>query len=509
MRRALACLLGVLALAAAGPLERGARESRPALRQGQEGASPALPPTVQLASTMLGSFRALLVDYLWIKAEALQNEGRYFAAAEVARWITLLQSRVEGSWSFQAWNLGVNVPSSLPPEERWPYVHAAMELLWNDGLGANPGSLGLHAEIAWFWESKIGGDVDAAAPRYRAAVEARAREILGPEPWDLGEQARAEALLPALRHDPVVQDFLQSLASLGIRNAEAQWTGLWDDAPAAFGDSAEELAAALRDEPLLRAYDRALRARAWREAFGVDCATVSAVHERFGDVGVMLPDSFVLYWAQHGLAQLEPGAVRLDALALWRIELRALKRLFRAGRAALLATIDREYAEIIDRVAADEYHGEQAPLFAADRIEFLRDGVPLAYISGTRTGRQMAVEFFRKLAELDPARTPRVACEDYVFDWVFRRLGAERATKDELLAVARAFLREALRATARGEAEGARAYLAFARELYDEAAAAFGGPAFPRFEDVVAAVRGELAGPRAKERAMRAREGAG
>ena len=119
------------------------------------------------------------------------------------------------------------------------------------------------------------------------------------------------------------------------------------------------------------------------------------------------------------------------------------------------------------------------------------------------------MEFFKKLTELDPAHTPHVACEDYVFDWVFRKLGAERATKDELLAVARAFLREALRATARGEAEGARAYLAFAQELYDEAAATFGGPAFPRFADLVAAARGELAAPRAKERAPRAREGAG
>ncbi|HAK97499.1 MAG TPA: hypothetical protein DCM87_21545 [Planctomycetes bacterium] len=220
---------------------------------------------------------------------------------------------------------------------------------------------------------------------------------------------------------------------------------------------------------------------------------VAKTHGRFGDVGMLRPESFVLFWAQHGLEQLAPDAVRLDAIALWRMQLRALARLFRSGRTALLAAIDREYAEAVARVAEDPYHRRQQALFEEDRIRFLKDAVPLAYISGSRRGRELAEEHFATLAELDPAGTPRVACEDYVYDWIFRWVNAERATKDELLAVSRAFLREALRASARGEADGARSYLAFARELYDEAAAAFGGPAFPRFDDVAAQARRELA----------------
>ncbi|HNR98116.1 MAG TPA: hypothetical protein PKX48_01020 [Planctomycetota bacterium] len=505
MRRGIALLCAAAALGAAALLERGTRACRPAMQSGMERQrGDSLPPAVQLASTLLGSFRALLVDYLWIHAETLQNEGRFFAAAEAARWITMLQSRVEGSWSFQAWNLGVNVPSSLPPEERWPYVRAAVELLWRDGLAANPRSLGLHWEIAWFWAYKIGGEIDAAGPRYRAEVESAGREILGAEPWDPAAFAAAEALLPALRRDPAVARFAETLAALGVGDVEGGWTALWAAPEAVLGDAADALAAALREDPLLEAYDRGLRARAWRRTFGVGMDVVAKAHGRFGDVGLLRPESFVLFWARHGLEQLAPDAVRLDAIALWRMELRALTRLFQSGEIALLAAIDREYAEAAARAAGDSYHRKQEASFLEDRIQFLKGAIPLAYISGTRRGRELAEEHFAKLAELDPAGTPRVACEDYVYDWIYRKVNVERATRDELLAVIRAFLREALRAAARGEDDGARTYLDFARGLYGEAAAVFTGPEFPSFDRVAAQARRELAparGGRAKGRA--------
>ena len=73
-------------------IQEEVREVKPGFKTGIEVGEEALPPSYQLLSTLLGSFRTVLVDFLWIRAEAFQQEGRYFAAAEMARWITLLQS---------------------------------------------------------------------------------------------------------------------------------------------------------------------------------------------------------------------------------------------------------------------------------------------------------------------------------------------------------------------------------------------------------------------------------
>jgi hypothetical protein len=457
-----AFLLGAAAFFTAATVEPRVRAARPRLRQGIRTEREILPPAVQLLSALLGSFRSVLVDFFWIRAEALQQEGRYFAAAELARWITALQSRVESSWSFQAWNLGVNVPSMLRPEDRWPYVEAAINLLAKDGLAANPGSLGLHYEIGWFWLHRVGSDIDPAASIYRATVRDRVGAILGPQPWDIRAMVRDEELLPALREDPSVKAFL-----------EAESAGL---APSS------------RDDPLLAAYDRARRAAAWRDAFGFALSTVEKVAERYGEVRLGSPESFVLCWTTRGLAMAEPGAVRLDILSLWRLRVSALLRLFRTGELALARAIDQDYADVAALVAADPVHRNQEELFVNDRRAFLREAIPLLYVSGWRRNAEAA---FRRLVPLDSSVGPDTAWEDFAYRALVEDLVPGKATRQEVVTVLKALVRQSLGALERGDEESARSYQTFAADLRDAAERVFGGGGVPAFRALLDEVRAE------------------
>ena len=53
----------------------------------------------------MGAFRGLVVDVLWMRADSLQQEGRYFDAKQLAEWISMLQPRFAKVWDFQAWTV--------------------------------------------------------------------------------------------------------------------------------------------------------------------------------------------------------------------------------------------------------------------------------------------------------------------------------------------------------------------------------------------------------------------
>ncbi len=71
-----------------------------------------------LTSAGTGVFRAIAIDYLWMRATALSERGRFFEAHAIARAITELQPRLPAVWTFLAYNFAYNVAATLPAEER-------------------------------------------------------------------------------------------------------------------------------------------------------------------------------------------------------------------------------------------------------------------------------------------------------------------------------------------------------------------------------------------------------
>ena len=57
----------------------------------------------------LGGFRGLISNFLWIRANDLQQDDKFFEAAQLADWITDLEPHFAQVWKFQAWNMAWNI----------------------------------------------------------------------------------------------------------------------------------------------------------------------------------------------------------------------------------------------------------------------------------------------------------------------------------------------------------------------------------------------------------------
>ena len=161
-------LFVLAALAAAGALNLRLLDLRARAHLTQAPPTENMPPSVALTTVALGGFRGILADVLWMRAGAIQEEGRYFELVQLSDWIVKLQPRSPPIWAYHAWNMAYNLSVLMPtPEEKWRWVRNGLVLLRDEGLRLNPGSARLHQELAWLFFHKLGTDDDSSAAYYR------------------------------------------------------------------------------------------------------------------------------------------------------------------------------------------------------------------------------------------------------------------------------------------------------------------------------------------------------
>lgn len=140
------------------------------------------PPEVALGVAM-GAFRGLFVNYLWLRANRLKEEGKFYEAMELSSAITKLQPRFPRVWAFHAWNMAYNISvATNTPEERWQWVQAGVRLLRDEGIPKNPNDLLVHKELAWIFVHKIQGYMDDANRYYKRQLAEEWSEVLGQPP---------------------------------------------------------------------------------------------------------------------------------------------------------------------------------------------------------------------------------------------------------------------------------------------------------------------------------------
>ncbi len=149
------------------------------------------------AIAALGGLRTIAAETIWFRADRLQENGRYVELAQLASTLTFLEPHTPEVWSYAAWNLAYNVSIMMPtPEDRWRWVRAALKLLRDDGLRLNPREAELYRELAWFFQLKIGSDLDAASGLYRAKWRDIVRDVAARNAWHelrMDESKMAEA----------------------------------------------------------------------------------------------------------------------------------------------------------------------------------------------------------------------------------------------------------------------------------------------------------------------------
>ena len=71
----------------------------------------------------LGGFRGLISNFLWIRANDLQQDDKFFEAAQLANWITDLEPHFSQVWAFQGWNMAYNISVKFKDfPDRWRWV---------------------------------------------------------------------------------------------------------------------------------------------------------------------------------------------------------------------------------------------------------------------------------------------------------------------------------------------------------------------------------------------------
>lgn len=315
------------------------------------------PPSLAFATVAMGAFRGLIVDILWMRADKLKEEGKFFDAKQLADWITALQPRFPAVWDFQAWNMAYNISVAIPnsqPEERWRWVRNGYELLRDRAIELNPKSITLYRSLAWIFQHKIAGVTDDVHRYYKREIAISIRSVLGDDPSNeyfqfLSQQP--DSLEELLSDDSVAAPFLKELQQTDELFADKKklienYLSL-RETPGRFKKESFEVVDRYRGTPALDAFD--LFAKAWqlRHVWKFDIDFMKELNHTYGPVNIDDPNdrlplnwehpaTHAIYWGALGLKKAgRPEQYRVDEKNTDRIIFHGLQMLYRTGKVVL------------------------------------------------------------------------------------------------------------------------------------------------------------------------------
>lgn len=114
----------------------------------------ALQPGEFAGTLMLGGFRGVACDLMWMRAQKAQDAGRYYESVAIAQAIRRMQPRFEQIWEFLAYNMAYNIAAETEdPEAKWAWFLAGAEFNI-EGCLRNPNSDRLLRHLAWIFHHK-------------------------------------------------------------------------------------------------------------------------------------------------------------------------------------------------------------------------------------------------------------------------------------------------------------------------------------------------------------------
>ncbi|MBN2130519.1 MAG: hypothetical protein JW741_13545 [Sedimentisphaerales bacterium] len=292
---------------------------------------------LRVPTVALSIFRSLAIDYLWIRADNLKQQGQYFDALHLARMICALQPNLPSVWKFQSWNMTYNISVAMPTaSERWNWVMAGIELLRDQGLKACPGSADLYRELSWYFQHKLGGVSDTYHRYYKERLAIEMMQLVGPN-GGTNEEFAALATAPRtwtdLLADPNVAAVMEEISRREpmLQNRE-NFVETW----LSIGQDDDSLSMELRqyfmdneESPALASLDRFIRAYRLRNHWKLEPDRILEINHRYGPVDYASPDGARLsldwrlpwsqgvYWACQGIQYTKAG--EFDQLQCWRM----------------------------------------------------------------------------------------------------------------------------------------------------------------------------------------------
>lgn len=321
------------------------------------------PPSLAFATVAMGAFRGIVVDILWMRADKLKEEGKFFDARQLAEWITTLQPRYDKVWDFHAWNMAYNISVAIDnsqPEERWRWVRNGYELLRDRAIPLNPNSILLYRQLAWIFQHKIAGIADDCHRYYKRDMALSIRPLMGDNsnayfdklaasPKELKdlltEDEKVAELVKALRAaDPVFQQNDKIVPSyLSLLQT-----------PESFSQPVRDVLEVFQGTAELAKFDIFAKAYQLRNVWKFDIDYMIALNKEFGPVEFDDPNTHFplnwqhpaahsLYWGSQGLELASrQGLYRIDEKNTDRIVFHSLKLLYEQGKTVLYESKDQE-----------------------------------------------------------------------------------------------------------------------------------------------------------------------
>ena len=342
------------------------------------------PPLVVFTTVALGSFRGVIADMLWLRAQSLQNKHQFYEMVQLAQWITDLQPGFSGATCYLAWNMAYNISVTCSsPVERWYWVNEGIKLLRDKALEYNPDDPTIYKELSWIYAHKLGNVMDDANIYYKNRLAVEMQQVFGQEP-DWERMANA----PTGR-----EQFLREYPA-----GSSLWNGIpggtpdekYDNLYAAFKKSAPN-----RPEEFGNVDAKVLnylRAELLRERYKLDSRKIRAINEEYGTLDWRTPEAQAIYWARESIeVALRNGRER--DINTDRIINNALYQSFLAGRVVKtdpnldkwrgiefitqpnLSLVGAVYKVYTDSQTFHDGTGETTSSFRTARINFLKEAI--------------------------------------------------------------------------------------------------------------------------------------
>ncbi|MBU2597064.1 MAG: hypothetical protein KJ757_05860 [Planctomycetes bacterium] len=309
------------------------------------------PPSLAFATVALGAFRGLIVDVLWIRADQLKEDGKFFDAKQLAEWITLLQPRFGAVWDFHAWNMAYNISVTIPasrPQERWHWVQNGYELLRDKGIEKNPKNIDLYRSLAWIFQHKIGNVMDDCHKYYKLQLYHSIKPLIGPGTQEYYiKLAHAPKNLEQVLTDPDTVKFLNELSAADSAFADRQelvnnYLTLRQQ-PSKFPEKDSYIINAYKGTQTLENFDIFAKAYYLRNTWKLEPEFMAELNEKYGpidykDPNKVLPldwtlaDVHAIYWASLGLKNAGGDKYSFEELNTNRIVFHGLQNLYTRGK---------------------------------------------------------------------------------------------------------------------------------------------------------------------------------
>jgi hypothetical protein len=322
------------------------------------------PPLLAFTTVALGGFRGLIANALWMRANDLQNDDKYFEMAQLADWITALEPHFTQVWLVQAWNMAYNISVKFKDhEDRWHWLKRGIELLRDKGIPLNPNEALLYRELSWLFQHKMGQNLDDAHMTYKLHWAQEMQDVLGGKPD-----------IEALEHPKTA--------------AEKE------------------------------------RARKLREVYKMDPAIIELVDKEYGPFDWRLPDAHAIYWAEVGREKTKSTQVDNDTLRRCVFQSQRMA-MFRGGELSpsitnvtaqnfmlwpnlnIMSNMNATYLKMIEE--------EPALNFQNAHKNFLKEAIPMLWENGREREAAYWFDYLKKTyTNAFVGRQANLSLEDYV-----------------------------------------------------------------------------------------------